>query len=511
MRLIKNYFIVMLCVLMLIASANLYVSATPETITDTVSASVWDGVYPDTDQETAFSGGDGSEADPYMLSSATDVALLANNVDAGTDYAGKYFRLTCDLDMNNKEWHGIGGGKNDNTVYAFKGCFDGENHVIYNLKLEDIKYNGFFGHVGDGAVIKNIGIASGNIAYTNTRRSAALIGFVKGSCTVENCFNRADISFVYDSSAVDQNNAKPECRVGALIGTSMSGSDNTDGIKVIGCYNTGNIEITVTCALENTVGGILGYAGISGGGTTITDCYSSGNITVTTDRSSNSNIHDESIGGILGVNAWSTTNINNCKYSGDIDVVYTASGYTAYSGAVVGGQRANKLTISGGEYFCNIEQAYGKANSASDVSSTAVKVSSAIPLALTYRYFMSAGEEIPFANNGYQTGAGKIRFVSELCGDVGDYMEAGIEVEISYGGKKVIKVLRSDSVYTSLLEGSTPAYPASGAYFVACGITDVPVGEEITFVFTPFAIPTASNADICYGAASSTTVIIPVQ
>lgn len=68
----------------------------------TVSAAeeVWDGKIPQADAEYRFSGGEGTENLPYLISSAADLAMLAANVNAGNDYELIFFRLTADITLN---------------------------------------------------------------------------------------------------------------------------------------------------------------------------------------------------------------------------------------------------------------------------------------------------------------------------------------------------------------------------------------------------------------------------
>lgn len=57
------------------------------------NASVWVG-----GNATNWSGS-GTEADPYLISSGSHLAGLSASVNSGTTYAGKYFKLTTNLDM----------------------------------------------------------------------------------------------------------------------------------------------------------------------------------------------------------------------------------------------------------------------------------------------------------------------------------------------------------------------------------------------------------------------------
>ena len=55
-----------------------------------------------------FSGGTGTESDPYLISTARQLAGLAYNVNNGTNYSGVYFLQTADLDMSMYWWDAIG-------------------------------------------------------------------------------------------------------------------------------------------------------------------------------------------------------------------------------------------------------------------------------------------------------------------------------------------------------------------------------------------------------------------
>jgi hypothetical protein len=75
----------------------------------------------------AYSGGNGTELNPYLISSKADMEQLATNVNGGQTYAGSYFRLTRGLTEANDTVSMVVG--NSNTRY-FSGIFDGEGHEI---------------------------------------------------------------------------------------------------------------------------------------------------------------------------------------------------------------------------------------------------------------------------------------------------------------------------------------------------------------------------------------------
>ena len=142
--------------------------------------------------------GDGSESNPYLIKDLTDLETLRNEVNAGQNYAGKYFKLAASIDMSSVNWEPIGNITYDSS-YApadpskvFSGVFDGNGKVLSNLKIEkylgggaDADANlGLFGIIGEGAVVKNLTITNVDID-TDGRNVGALAG-VAHKATIDN-------------------------------------------------------------------------------------------------------------------------------------------------------------------------------------------------------------------------------------------------------------------------------------------------------------------------------------
>lgn len=95
-----------------------------------------------------YAGGSGTKNDPWLISNDLQLAKLAHDVNNGTTkamFAGKYFRLTQDIDLSQGKWMPIGTwkcNKKDNDRY-FAGKFDGDGHTISNMKIEWINATGF--------------------------------------------------------------------------------------------------------------------------------------------------------------------------------------------------------------------------------------------------------------------------------------------------------------------------------------------------------------------------------
>ena len=285
------------------ADANAPKDYVPVDAADTTrynAASKWDGtVYTVTELSKAYTfEGAGTKESPWLIKSADDLAKLSANVrfsNETTNYEGKYFKLTCDINMQHKEWWGIGGCFIDGVKWGadaskanlemFAGVFLGDSHVIYNFNLAgksaDGKYmcaNGLFGYAGKGAEIHDLGIVNGDISMTNASRIGALIGASRYDLTVKNCFNRANLTFVYEAGVKCSDNRAPEARVGGLMGAVMN--DNTTERNIENCYNSGNVTVTLAEGIaEYAVGGIAGYLS-DGLDNIFTNCVNTGTITV---------------------------------------------------------------------------------------------------------------------------------------------------------------------------------------------------------------------------------------
>lgn len=70
-----------------------------------------------------FSGGTGTETDPYLISSVDDWNTLADNVNDGTTYSGLYFQMTADISTISKM---VGESESN----SFRGTFDGQGHTL---------------------------------------------------------------------------------------------------------------------------------------------------------------------------------------------------------------------------------------------------------------------------------------------------------------------------------------------------------------------------------------------
>ena len=81
-----------------------------------------------------FSGGSGTYAAPYLISSVADLQALSTAVAAGTTYDGKWFKQTANIDFSGQTSYftPIGYRSGTSTFLYFKGNYNGQNYKIIN-------------------------------------------------------------------------------------------------------------------------------------------------------------------------------------------------------------------------------------------------------------------------------------------------------------------------------------------------------------------------------------------
>lgn len=232
--------------------------------TETKVTDIWDGSIAE-----AFAGGDGSKKNPYTIEKASQLALLAQEVNAGTDYKEKYISLDCDLDLQNREWTPIGNGIN-----SFNGIFDGNDHTISNLKITNgfeftAKYphgesaectTGLFGSCYD-ATVKNITINKASVAIQNITvptavRVGVLIGTIHSDSSAE--ISNVTVTDADITGAFHLDNSFTSLRVGGIIGSLYGNNDSS--IKMNNINSDTTVSIENGRAGYNLVGGIVGTA-----------------------------------------------------------------------------------------------------------------------------------------------------------------------------------------------------------------------------------------------------------
>lgn len=105
-----------------------------------------------------------------IISTYEKLKEFRDNVNKGTN-TFKTVKLGADIDMNGDDWIPIGFNDGNGTIKTFSGTFDGQGHVISNMKINitagtDNLYFGLFGY-GGSLYINNL-ILDNPIIYNST-------------------------------------------------------------------------------------------------------------------------------------------------------------------------------------------------------------------------------------------------------------------------------------------------------------------------------------------------------
>jgi len=269
----------------------------------------------------AFAGGKGTEAEPYIIKTASHLKNVKNNLRA-------YYKLGADISIKYDIWAPIG-----DRDYPFQGGFDGDGYTITGLTISrpQYNYNGLFGFVSTDGYIRNLHLTDVNVVGVDI--TGSLVGYT----------DKGAIENVHASGTV-----KGEDQVGGLIGymertsTLVSSSAN---VKVNGIQHVGglvgrfdsytsmdaNFATGDVSATGSNVGGLIGYLETNGG---VHDSYATGNITGTTGD----------IGGLIGYNI-----------AGAIEYTYATGNITALGGSYIGG-------LIGQNDLGNVSKSYATGN-----------------------------------------------------------------------------------------------------------------------------------------------------
>ena len=175
-------------------------------------------------KSASFSGGEGTEESPYILSTKEDLLALSGD----SSLWGKSYRLSTNIDLENTSWSPIGGSDN-----LFSGTFDGNHCTISNVKVTTPrdKAIGLFGYIDSSATIKDLFVDNVNIGYEDKQMlesdvsyAGGLVGNSKG--TLENCL----VDDLCINARCVISNSQNNLSVGGLVGTA-SGTIKQCGVR----------------------------------------------------------------------------------------------------------------------------------------------------------------------------------------------------------------------------------------------------------------------------------------
>lgn len=305
-----------------------------------------------------FSAGSGTPEDPYLLATAEDLfrmARLCDSKETRDDYAGAHYRLTKNIDLENKAWKPISG-----CGLGFEGTLEGDFYTVSGLKIssglgDESRYYGLFAILK--GTVRNLTVTGSTLKATgdNSPTLGTFAGQLLGG-TLENCHTTASVkvSCSYEAGGIcgiaDENSTLLNCANAASVeGTGMVSSVGGIGVhlscQVEGCSNTGPITSESDGAgIGVSLSG--GASGCSNAGS-VTAKKSAGGICVSFDdgalssarnnpevalqRCSNSGhiVSKEEMAAGIAVGCRTGT-IRDCKNSGSIAGVQDVGGIFAY-------------------------------------------------------------------------------------------------------------------------------------------------------------------------------------
>lgn len=250
-------------------------------------------------------------ADSFTLTSARQLAGLAQLVKQGNSFAGKTVLLGADISLANDDktfnrgvrwFDGIG-----STQAPFAGTFDGNGCRITEMTAESTGSGAALFLAADGAVLKNIRVSG----TAKANGSAAGIAAQAKNTQFLGCVNEAAVTSTGEKAGgiaalLDGASSLTGCtNLGAVTGTDgvggLAGVVNDKESTLTGCVNrgavTGNGAATGIGGVAGRIGGSLlrcaNYGAVTGSGwylggvagacmtegaSSLTDCYSAGEV-----------------------------------------------------------------------------------------------------------------------------------------------------------------------------------------------------------------------------------------
>ena len=208
---------------------------------------------------SSFNGGNGSKENPFKISSAEELSLLAYEVNNG-DISGKepgtmgypffegvYFEQTCDIDLSAHLWNSIGYMNASNGEgRSFAGNYNGNNYIIKGLHSQ---YQDYTGGVFGVACNDNGQSTISNVILVDSMSKALISGGIVSyamNFNIINCKNYADVTAVYMAA-------------GGILGGGMN-------MNIENCLNFGKVKCNVPNGIAGGVAGLIQSGSIKNSG-----------------------------------------------------------------------------------------------------------------------------------------------------------------------------------------------------------------------------------------------------
>ena len=408
-----------------------------------------------------FTTGSDTDGDYYVVDSPAALTAIANyvNDNSANTCEGKRFKQTGNITLSGM-WTPIG-KRIVTTSYCFKGTYDGGGYNISGLSTQIDQFNGLFGIIGSGGIVKNVNVVDCTIQ--GRQAVGGIAGQNRSGGTIDNCTVSGTIEPL--------NNSLTKEHFGGICGYSYGTIKN--------CTNFATIKNTTSYSSENS-GGI---AGTNVG--SIQDCFTVGTFNIkNTNGSTNigvvvgSNSSNGTISGTYyyaGTSGYDAVGENNNTTEGSVDVtrLYT---YTSISGLDYVGTTFNigsQTYCTTGYYAIADEQdlidlaEYMRGGSDHGCEGVTFKMTAdldftAMPDNCHDKYIHGSGNFLPIGINSEDGGA---VFAGHFDGD--GHTITGLSFSYTYN---TIGLFRSINSANAVVEGVTLVSPTFSAYNDVGGI-----------------------------------------
>jgi len=276
-----------------------------------LSANAWvysPGKYPVLSEQIAswpdisrfFASGNGTEANPYVISTKKHLENLAYFTNLGATFLGKHFKLSQNIKVNTGrifagKWTPIGGKP------SFQGTFDGNGFAVSGVSGE----GGLFRTLGASGIIKNLGVTDVDIKIDD--RAGGLVYYSEG--TIINCYSTGRVAAKYNIAGglVGCNCGDSSRIINSYSTASVSGQNYIGGLVgvnkgfISGSYSTGKVNGTAFY-LTQAIGNLLALALPEPPNTDAGGLVGDNEGTIINSHSSSDVTGIESVGGIVGNN-----------------------------------------------------------------------------------------------------------------------------------------------------------------------------------------------------------------
>ena len=444
------------------------------------------------DLQAEFSGGSGTQADPYKLATPENMSELAGLVNSGISFEKNYFKLTADITLPDN-WKPIGCKINSNTgieagknLYAFSGTIDGAKADGAGNYTLTVPKDGLplLGYV-KGATVKNLNLAGERINGYGLVNNFEGVGLSGSAITIDNVTIKSGTNIVKSGLLGATINENPYAGVSAVFYATIKNCTIEQG-AVIGCDEdqnmiggfAGRMQGTIencknygTVKGKNVVGGIIGTrdnalnASTAAAKCTVKNCQFNGSVT-----------GDSNVGGIVGSGYMTENSLTASAPNGQrINIL----GNTVGESAVVSGNE-NVGGILGSDLY--VAQVWDNVIYTFAGNSFSGKISGKTNVGGIIGFYDSLNKYDNIAGNFYKTGCGATKGI-------------GAVKYVDTNAKKPTKVSGTTYINTEFSVLECPAVEGC-KWQVGHNRTDDPLGTDASRLAE--AVETIPTDPICY-------------